>query len=299
MAPPDTSLDLDHPSTRAAHAGLGPYAQRLLERAAGHAHALHADEVAPEHLLTVMLLDEESAAHETILFGFGDPDSLAAEALALSPGILVVGSESSRPFSPAGVRALFRARELAAGAGAAAVSPAAVVAGALEEVDEPLRSELCEAGLVAPSLAGEPRGDAPLETTGALFAHFDAPARRALGLACRIAVRRERAAIAPAHVLEACLEADGALAARAGLAVARLRALCSGRDADDSPPPPRRLPADEALLALLGGLPANAGSLDLLDAYCGRGPEEVAAVFRRNKVSQELVARARGTFRDP
>lgn len=297
------TLDLEHQRTRAAFEGLSPYLRELLVRAAERAHVLHADEVGLEHFLTVVLEDEESAAHQTILFGFADPDSMAVEALALSPGILVVGSASSLPFSPRGVRGLFRARELAAKRGASAVGIALLIEAAAAELDEELRALLPD-GLSAPPQDPDaaPGADAdaqePVVAEGPLFASYDTEARRALGLACRIAKRSERRAISPAHILEACADTDTSLARRLGIPRSRVRAIFAGKDGDDTPPEPRSVRADENLAGFLSALPGGAGSLALLAAL-GRRTDEVAELLERHKITADLIGRARGTFRDP
>lgn len=295
----DTILDLDDARTRTAHDALEPYLQLELERAARHAWKLHAEEVSPEHLFTVIMADDDSAAHQTVLFGFADPPTLAVEALALSPGILVVGSGTSLPFSPRGVRALFDARERAASASAAAVEPAHLLAASIAELPADARARLEDAGYdEARLLADVAASDEPLEAKGALFASFDTPSRRTLGLSCRLASRASRPAISPSHIAQACVESAEELAGRAGLGP-RAVATAVAQDAHDpSEPEPRRVPVDDPLATFLGRLPSGAGTLEALEAYCAASAE-LGDILRRNRIGHELVARARGSFRDP
>ncbi len=290
------SLDLEDARTRGLHERLSPYVRELFSRAAHHARVMHADEISREHLLMVLLEDEESAASQAVLFGFADPETLVAETLALSPGILVVGSGASLPFSPLGVRGLFRARELAAESGASAVGTALLFAGSRPVLPDELRS------LIPGETGDQPASDGtsePIPTDGPLFAHFDAPARRALGTACRTAGRLGRSAISPAHIVEACLETEPELALRVGVAASRVRSLFAGRDADESEPPEGVLVADDPLATLLEALPAGAGSMGLLAAFYELGSEEVVQMLSRHKVTPDLVARAGDSFRDP
>ena len=55
-----------------------------------------------------------------------DPSGFANEMLALSPGMMVVGTSAALPFSPRAVDALRAARDAAREAGAEAVSVAAI-----------------------------------------------------------------------------------------------------------------------------------------------------------------------------
>ena len=86
--------------------------------------SLHADAVSREHLVCVLLSDEESALSELVEHAFADPETLHQDALALAPGILVVGSGATKPFSVRAVLAARRAVELAQGAGLSLVNPA-------------------------------------------------------------------------------------------------------------------------------------------------------------------------------
>lgn len=287
------ALDLEEPRTARIHAALSPFLRGALERSAAHALHLHADAVSIEHLLTVLLLDEDSAAHRAVLFAFADPESLVEETLALSPGILVVGSGSSLPFSTAGVRGLRAAR-----AGRSAVGVEHLLAGALRSCTDDVRAALAGAGLAEGALPpGGGQDDVPEGRS--LFADCEATALRALGAACRIARGLGRSSIAPGHIVQACLESDPELARRTGLSGHAARRALAGRDADEEPPPERALALEAELAPLLEGLRPEAGSLGLLAAVVARGPDELARMLSRNRVTPELLARAGDAFADP
>ena len=301
------NLDLEAPGLAAAAARLGPYARQLLARAADRALEIHADEVTPEHLLVALLEDEHSAAHRIVLHAFADPETLAVETLATAPGILVVGSERTIPFSVLGVAALEGARRTAHAEGAAEVEPEHLLRGAAAALPEELTRDLAAAGYVDP--VPEPESEAgpgpaaeggaqALPLDGALFRHFARPTRRVLVLAGRAATRLGRASVGPAHLFLACLESDAQLARRAGLTAPAARRVIAGRDADTTPVTPRRLPPGEGLLALLEALREAADSVDLLAAYLARGAPEIRELFRRHLVTAALVERGRDAFRD-
>ena len=292
---------LDLSNSRAAEAvdALSDYLRVEMERAARHALRLHADEITCEHLFTTVMEDEDSAAHGAILFGFGDPPTLAVEALALSPGILVVGSGTSLPFSPLGVRALFRARERAARDGLAAVDTALMLVECVEDLDAEAREGLREAGYDPKGAEDFPTSDTPVTTERGLFSAFDDGARRTLGLACRIASRADEIAIAPGHIVRACVESEPPLVEKVGLRSRDVPRVLAGRDRDASTPPERPLAPDEELLTFLESLPPGAGTLELLSAYSDHGPEGLAEILRRNRIGPELVARAQTAYRDP
>ena len=302
------NLDLGAPGLSAAAERLGPYGKQLLARAADRALSIHADDLTPEHLLVALLEDETSAAHRIVLHAFADPETLAIETLATAPGILVVGSERTIPFSVLGVEALERARRTAHDAGAAEVEPAHLLAGAAASLPDELGLDLAAAGYVDPEPDSEPgSGPGPepgpgatpaLPLDGALFKHFARESRRLLVLAARTATRLDRASVAPAHLVLACLEADTQLARRAGLTASAARRAIGGRDDDTTPVTARRLPPGEGLLELLEALPEGADSVDLLAAYLTGGAPEIRELFRRHLVTAELVERGRGAFRD-
>ena len=298
------NLDLGAPGLSAAAERLGPYGKQLLVRAADRALSIHADDVTPEHLLVALLEDETSAAHRIVLHAFADPETLAIETLATAPGILVVGSERTIPFSVLGVEALERARRTAHDAGAAEVEPAHLLAGAAASLPDELGLDLSAAGYVdpepgtGPGPESSPGATPALPLDGALFKYFARESRRLLVLAGRTATRLGRASVAPAHLVLACLEADTQLARRAGLTASAARRAIGERDDDTTPVTARRLPPGEGLLELLEALPEGADSVDLLAAYLTRGAPEIRELFRRHLVTAELVERGRAAFRD-
>lgn len=294
---PDVARDVDR---------LGPYARRALEQAADHAHRLHAEEVAIEHVLSTVFLDESAAATRLVLYAFADPETLAIELLALSPGIMVVGSGRSLPFSVRGVRALVDARARAAAAGAAMVTPADVFACSAAALDPEVRGLLSTIGLTdsalgpeGPAAAVSDGGDDPVPAEGPLFHRFRQDARRALGAAARAAGQWGRASISPAHLLFGSLEADTDLASALDLRSSRLRMALGGRDEDLTPLEPRRLPPDADLAAVLASVDDGASTVSLLGHVLTHGSEEIRLLLQNQKVTWDLYERAHGSFEDP
>lgn len=284
---------------------LAPYARGLVHASAAHAVRLHARWVGPEHLLGTVLSDDASAAYRGLVRAFVDPETLAAEVLALTPGILVVGSGRSMPFSTRGVEALEQARALAARSAATAVTPAHLLRGALDALGADERAALGGAGLRA-ELAGadaapgtQGNGAKAVAGEGPLFESFDQGAKQACAIACRVAVQLRREAISPAHLVFALLEQEPGLQERSGLSLVRARAALRERDDDPTAPLLGALPADAELLALLGGLAQGADSLDLLAAFVTGGTPELRLLLDQQQVRPDVVERARGTFRDP
>ena len=76
---------------------LSKYLQSAHAEATELALKLHSDEVTLEHLTCALLSDEESAICELVEHAFADPETLYEDALALTPGILVVGSGPHAP----------------------------------------------------------------------------------------------------------------------------------------------------------------------------------------------------------
>ena len=276
---------------------LAPYARSLLDRAGTHALRLHADVVTPEHLLSTLMEDASCAAHAAVLHAFADPATIAAEALALSPGLMVVASGSTLPFSPRAVSVLIRARSSVLAAGASEVGVADLLVRAAEALDERARASLRGAGF---SMGAGPAGeDSPGAAGPALFKVFSPASRRALSAANRLAAGERRSAISPAHLLLGCLMEDARLAESLGFSFHRARSLLGADTADESAPIPRRLPADPALISFLGGLPHGSDSLALLARFLAGGTPELAQILVRSRVTPALLERARGAFRDP
>lgn len=295
------SLDLSPAVAAAAARKLQPYAHRLLVRSGDHALRLFADAVTPEHLLSTLMLDESSAACAVVLHAFADPETIANEALAISPGLLVVGSGSTLPFSTRGVAAIFAAREHAARECAPEVVERHILLAAEVELTPPLREALAAEGFDTRSIATAPAASssAPIASSGPLFRHFSAGAKRTLSGACRLAAATSHPSIAPGHLLLGCLQEADALATSAGLRFARARMIVGPRAADATPPPERSLALDEALLDFLSGVPEGADSLDLLAHFLTGGPSELTQILVRNKLKPHLLDRSRGAFADP
>ena len=153
------SRAVDDARIRDALARLAPYAREIVRRAGDEALAIHADVVAVEHLLLALMGDEDCAAHRVVLHAFADPETVALEALAVAPGVLVVASESTRPFSTRAVEALASARRRAAEGALAEVGVEHVLLTAVEALPDAGRDALLAAGLERPEpVAGSERG---------------------------------------------------------------------------------------------------------------------------------------------
>lgn len=290
------ALDFTDPAFQSDVARLHPYSRVSLARAGTHALRLHAHEVGPEHWITVVLEDEESAAHRAVLHAFADPESVAAEALAMSEGFLVTGSSGSLPFSAGSVRALSLARGRVEGT----VEASDLLRAATSMLPEDRRSALAEADLVS-SESVEAAGDPTAEARGGLLRDFSEGAKRALSLAARVADRAQSHEITPAHLIGGLFEADAGLASAPNPAN-RLHSVLSGRMDDPTPPPERTLAPDDRLRDLvraLAGRDSPAGSVDLLQTLHGGSFVELSMLLQRHKVSPALLERSRGAFEDP
>lgn len=281
-------------------AGLSPYMVRLLASAHGRALRLHADVITLEHFVGAALEDEDSAAVSIVEHAFADPETVAIELLALSPGVMVVGSTASLPFSTRSLDALSAARAIAVRGTWPEVTPGHVLAAAAGELEDEIQRDLEQAGLTAssetsPGLEGTPG----VQPDGPLFKHFSGNARQALSRANRAAHRGREASIGPAQLFLACLEVAGELEGQVGLSHSKARLVLGGRTADLTPPSARELPPDEAFGPFLAALPAGAGSRELLVAAHAHGSDELRQLFERHKVTEALLERASGAFDDP
>jgi hypothetical protein len=275
---------------------LEPYARSLLRTAGAHALRLHAETVSPEHLLWTLMDDSRSAAHAAVLHAFADPGTIADEVLAISPGLLVVASGSTLPFSVRAVEALTRAREASEAAGEGTVTVSGLLARSVSAFDEGLRQKLRGAGYSAEI----PIEAAPAAIPGpGLFKHFSMPAKRVLSGSNRLAASDRSPSISHVHLFLACLQEDEALAGRTGLSFRQARLLLSGSTRDDSAPSARPLPPDPSMIAFLEGLPGGSDSLALLARFHAGGTPEMAQILVRSKVTPALLDRARRAFRDP
>ena len=292
-----------HPELAQRAAKLAPYAAGLVQASAEHALRLHAERVGVPHLLTTLMRDEDCAAHRAVLFAFGDPETIAEEAVALSEGVLVVGSGRSLPFSPRGVEAVEGARRAAVERGAAEVCPAHLGSAAYDQLSEAIQRDLGAAGLRLDRLYdedAEQRGERPaLQLDGPVLGSFDEATKRACGVACRVATQLARASISPAHLLLACLEIDPQLAQRSGLSGLRARAALAGRDEDESPLPDGVLEAEEQLLSFIEALEAGSDSLGLLLGLYQYGPESLRLLLGQHQLEAANMSAQSGVLRDP
>jgi len=281
-------------------ARLDPFLTFALERAAGFAARYHAESLTVEHLLASLLEDEECAATRTVLHAFADPETIAVEAIALAPGIMVVSSDRCIPFSHLGVRVLEAARAAAAQRGHSGVGPEHLFLAAIGELDAELGRSLGEAGWTEedPCLGLE-RAEDPVPASGPVLKRFTQAARRGLSAAGRVADRLERRSISPAHVVVGSLEVSPELVERSGLSANRASLVLAGRDADENEPPVRPLPVDEELREHLVALPSGGGTGSVLARLVEAGSEELRALLARQKITTALVEHARGAFRDP
>ena len=275
-----------------------PYLEGAREKAAELALSLHADAISPEHLVCVLLSDEYSALCELVEHAFADPETLHQDALALAPGILVVGSGATSPFSVRAVRAARRAVELAQSAGLSRVDPACVLKAAWEELSEDALEALKGAGCdPEPVPLGGEQGELP---TGAhLFHPFNDEARRALTSASRLSAKGKRSTLTPADLVAGALSEGPELPRSFGADAASAAALLRPFAEDATPPEHRELPDDDELSRLWSSLTGGAGSLEVLGHILSAPEEELAQVFLRQKVTAELLERSREAFRDP
>ena len=275
-----------------------PYLEGARESALKLALTLHADAVSPEHLVCVLLGDEFSALYELVEHAFADPETLYQDALALAPGILVVGSGATSPFSVRAVRAAKGAIQLAESAGLEKVTPACVLKAACDELNTEALDALKEAGCDPAAVALE-GSQGVLQASSHLFQPFNDEARRALTSASRMAARSKRSALTPADLVTGALSEDAGLPRSFGADASSAAALMRPHADDTTPPEERALLDDGDLQKLCSDLPEGAGSLDVLGHILSAPEEELAQVFLRQKVTAALLERSRETFVDP
>jgi ATP-dependent Clp protease ATP-binding subunit ClpA len=294
-------LDASDARFARSHARLSPYAQTALERSARHALRLHSDVVTPEHLLSTLMDDPRSAACALVLHAFADPPTIADEALAISPGVMVVASGGTLPFSPLGLQALVAARLLARDQREAEVEDVHLVLQSAAVMDEELVAALSASGFDLDRLRAQRATESasPVPTSGPLFKHFSSRAKHALTHANHIAAGFKLDAISPAHVLLGALKDGERMTALCGLTFQRARLVLAGNTADETEPRPRSLSPDGTLIAFVEGLPDRADTLALLARFLAGDTPELAQILSRNKITAELIERARGAFEDP
>ena len=275
---------------------LGAYAGQTVGRAAQFALKLHADSVDVEHLLATLLADEESAAGQSILHAFADPETIRSEVVALCPGILVIGSKRSLPFSVRGVHAMEAARVQARAEQAGQIEPRHLLQAAVLQLPEALRSELAQLGFDPDTERGDGVEDHVPEL-GPLLKFFDPEARRALSAACRHAVRLERDAISPAHLMMGALE--GSPQGLLGVTQSRAQMFLTGRDEDPTALPERHLPFSSNLIQLLTELPDAASTSPMLGWILKNGNPELRGLLDRQRVTLSLLEHTKAAFCDP
>jgi len=279
---------------------LSPYLRHALEAAHVRALEIHADELAREHLLERILADDDSALHAAVLDAFADPEGMAVESLALSPGILVVGAGEATPFSTLAISAVRGARKLAVARGADQITLHEVLFSSARQLPAEALASLVAAGLNLDAAAMEHSGrESTIRQSGHLFHAFTSDARKMLVAAARDATRAGEPSISPARLLLACLQADRELGELCGLTSHRARLLLDGRTTDPTPAPQRELPADPLLTAFLAALPAGAGSIDVALHLLREPKHELAQILLRQKVGEERLIAAREAFSDP
>jgi ATP-dependent Clp protease ATP-binding subunit ClpA len=280
---------------------LSPYANAILERTGEHALHLNADVVTPEHLLSTLMTDPDCAAFALVLHAFADPPTIAAEALAMSPGVMVVASDSTLPFSPLGLKALLAARDSAIERSEGEVDDRHLLLSSVEQMDAGLCETLSAAGFQSEPVRalGATPASVPVSRTGPLFKHFSLHAKRSLSHANHFAAALKLDAIGPAHIFLGCLKESERMAELSGLSFPRARLLLTGRTADATRPTPRPIPPDESLVEFLEALPRGAGTLAMMAQYLAGHTPELAQILTRNKIGLELLERARTSFTDP
>ncbi len=290
------SLLLDD-RARKAFDKLAPRLLLLTQNAATQALRLHANEVTLEHLVCAAMRDEDCAAYEVVCHAFADPDTVFDESLALAPGLLVVASASTLPFSEGAVRALYGSYHAARSKDEEEVSTARVIVCAFEAMSESQRALLRAIGF-EPKWSSSDAASAQAPDPSSLFSHFDENAKKALSRGNRAAASLRAGEIGPVHLFLGCLQTDEALATTLGLNFSRARLTLSQDHADPIPVPEREVSLDSGLLELLEELPTGADSLGLLAALHSEKAADLGTLLMRHKVTPELLARSQTAFRD-
>ena len=293
------SLDLNHPNLAPLSARLSEYAVRMLLAAGERALWLHSDEVTPEHWLGAFLADEESGAYQLVTHAFADPETLDLELVALSPGIMVVGSKAALPFSPGGLNAVRAARQSSLDAGSDLVQTDALLNTSAAAMCAEACAALAEAGFDASSLGAQPSQSQSLRADGFLFQGYSDTAKRALSQANKDSFAAREPHISAPRLLLACLAMEPELESQCGIRRSQAASLLRGKTLDTSAPEARRLPPSEDLLAFLGRLPQGAGSIAAFTAVRQEGNEELSALLDRHKITATLLERSKAAFSDP
>ena len=291
------TLVLDDDAKQAL-APLGSRLRSLIDTAHDEAVRLHSSELTVEHLLCAAMRDEDCAAYDVVCHAFADPDTIYEETLALAPGLLVVASASTLPFSPGSVLALHAAYSAAREAGTE-VDTSRVLAEARAASSEGQRQTLDGLGFRSSDLPEPASPPGWPRDAGSFFASFDETAKRAVSGSNRVANSLRSRSIAPAHLLLGCLQADESLASRTGLTFSRARMALAHDHEDATPAEARDLRLGADLRSFLSGLPAGSDTLAFLAALHSPATEDVSNLLGRHKVSADLLKRSEGAFTDP
>lgn len=293
------SLDLAHPALAALTPRLASYACRMLTAAGERALWLHSDEVTPEHWLGAFLADEDSGAYQLVTHAFADPETLDQELLALSPGIMVVGSKAALPFSPGGVVAVRAARESSLAAGSDLVEAGVLLAACAAAMPADDAAALAGRGFDPSGLQALPGENPNLRADGFLFQGFADPTKRALSQANKDSFGAGEPHISPARLLLACLAVEPELESQCGIGRLQAASELRGKTLDRAAPEDRRLPPSQELLALLELLPQGSDSIAAFAAVRAQGNEELVALLDRHKITASLLERGKAAFPDP
>ena len=283
---------------------LHPYIATLLELATHRARRLHAVSVSVEHLIGAAMDDEECAAYSAVEHAFADPETLSQEMLALSTGIMVVGSGAALPFSVLALESLRAARAASSATRTDApenpektVDCALIFEHAVRSLPSAAREALVAAGCSVTGAAAESRPSD--EDAQGFFACFTDDAKRALSRANKRSSLASEPSIGPARLILACLE-EADLSERFGIPHHRARQALHGMTRDETPIPSRDVPPDAELVRFLKALPPGAGSLALiLECQGERGTPEMAELMRRHMITPALLERSLEAFQDP
>lgn len=304
------SLERDDPALGELLDRLGICLTDYLTRAADLARVLHAEALYPEHLLLACVEGGDSAARAVIEGAFADPDTLADEIRAISPGLSVVGGWGSVPFSPGALRAMRTAfaalpdtaepQDQTKGPPLEALPLAQAARGELPpEVLVTLEGQRDAPPGGGPSPSGHPDKRGAEVDDGRMFRSLAGDTRRLLAAAGRMAWTMGDGALGPAHLYIAHLDADKAWSREEGITATGARSLLDGCTRDPQSPEPRDLPLTEELVSFLKLLPAGADSLSvLINCHAVEGGE-LGQLLTRHRLSTTLLEAARSRHRDP
>ena len=291
------TADLEHPQLSRELERLAPYVRGLMDAASSKAVHLHSDQVDVTHVLHACMTDEECAANEAVSYAFADPETIAFELLALTPGLMVVTSKAVLPFSSAAIRAFTQARQEALQEGAGELGLGRILAHCAAHLPATALTALQKAGWQDAPTTGPKEG--ALQEHGHLFQGLSSSAKQALSRACKSAAREGQDDIPCGHLMRAALEVEGELATQTGFTAARIRSLLGTQEEAAAALRPSGIPAADGLVLLLKSLPQGGDSLDLLKAAMAGASPELAVLFQRHRLTPELLERARAAFQDP